>query len=104
MYIHATESPDAWRYPVYHCERGEKLINVLWVNDETHQYYEQSPTQIDAGGNFVGRTVQAKRIAIIRSSYLVLINPVGDPHDYREVYDAIRNAGRRPFLAAVEKE
>lgn len=71
MIVHAKKlaAPAAWR--VWHCNECRYLFDVVWADDDAHQY----------GRGESARAVQAERIVIIPEARIIYINPPLDLRD-----------------------
>lgn len=84
MRLDANQGDTNWT--VIHVPRAERLRAVIWVDDETHQWEEYvlvngRVVPIAPGWPllFDTRLCRAKRIKIVPSRRLVLIDPIEDP-------------------------
>lgn len=95
MRIDARHGHFGWR--VYHAARCEVLRGVVWVDDDSRQWFQYDWPLRVVGGEVSGVVYDAERIVIHQSSRLVVINPVPDECDLDVVAGV---AASRPMVVA----
>lgn len=63
---------------VYHAEECRMLKSVVWIDDETNEWFEYCMPLRAVGNEVDGRLQKARKIAIYADRKLVIINPVED--------------------------
>lgn len=63
---------------VYHAEECCILRAVVWIDDETAQWWEHVLPLRAVGDEVVGRLQQARKIVFLHERKLAIINPVED--------------------------
>lgn len=63
---------------VWHVEQCRQVDRVLWVDDVTAEYCQLRYPIVVVGDELMADVVQVRRISILSSIHLVLVNPV-DP-------------------------
>lgn len=81
MRIIAGVTPGWEAYYVWHAERCCYLHNIVWVDDETNEYAEGINPYPAV------RVHKAKKIQIIYGK-VIIINPIEDDGDWRELFEA----------------
>lgn len=70
------EAPSLW--VVFYVPRAQQLKNVVWVDDDTHQWAELRWPLTVVDGSFLANVYQARLITINLDAKLALIDPVDD--------------------------
>ena len=78
-------------WTVYHAEECRVLKQVVWIDDETAQWWEHlEPVRVE-GHEIPGRLCRARKILILPEHRLVIINPLEDELQ-TEIKDFVRVA------------
>lgn len=83
MRLDARNGPPDSGYHVYHAEEMRLLSLVVWADSDSAQYGQYKHTSLGPVTAVYDEIVthQAKRIDIVASARLVVINPIADDND-----------------------
>lgn len=87
MRLDARNGDTGWN--VYHAEFCSSVPNVLWIDDKLALWCDYAYPLVAINGQLLTEVHAAKRIRIIASSRLAIINPIEDEDEAQEFVDAI---------------